>query len=238
MESLKEKQLSFMNKNQAALKNIKKTAGPSGAPAKPIGRLVKDILDFLDPHKPKSAQEILNGTGIDVNSNSQLLNELKLNPFVTYQEPGLFSYKSKFVLKTREDLFELISKTVAGILLDDIKDSYKDVEEDVKTLIDTRKILRIVNIDTKQAVLFPNDPRFVMNISPEFQQLWTSVKIPDDIDLEKEMAKANLPMMKQEARKRPGPKSRKQNKQRKVKLTNTHLQDIDLTKDFTPPPKT
>ena len=78
-----------------------------------------------------------------------------------------------------------------------------------------------------------------MSVLPEFQSLWAAVKIPDAIDLEKEMERANLPMMKQEkGLKRPAAKQKKSNKQRKFKLTNTHdIMGIDLNKDFVVPPK-
>lgn len=99
--------------------------------------------------------------------------------------------------------------------------------------------MKVVNAETKQTVLYPNDPRYIMSVDKEFQDLWQDVRIPDDVDLEKEMSKANLQMMKQEkSMKRPAPKQKKQPKARKIKLTNIHVKGIDLTQDYIPQPQT
>lgn len=65
---------------------------------------MKEVLSVLDPFKPKTADEILDDTGIDINSDPQLFQELKLNPMVTFKEPGEFYYKVNANL-LKEDIF-------------------------------------------------------------------------------------------------------------------------------------
>jgi len=246
-QSLKERQLAYYERNQKDLKKMRSTAGPSApvdaaaASSPTLGRLIKMVLDFLkmEPHTQKSFGEIETNTKVNVAANATLLKELKMNSFVEYQEPGSFAYRPRHALKNKGELLDKISSTLEGISAEELKDAYKEVVEDIKSLVDSRKVLQVINLDTKQQILYPNDARFSMSVLPEFQSLWAAVKIPDAIDLEKEMERANLPMMKQEkGNKRPAGKQKKSNKQRKFKLTNTHdIGSIDLTKDFVVPPK-
>ncbi len=97
-----------------------------------------------------------------------------------------------------------------------------------------KKIIKVNNIETKQDVLYPVDERFLVKVSPQFQQLWHEVQIPDAVDLEKRMQQAGLTMMEQDKKaKRPAPKQKK-GRVRRVKLTNVHLDknQIDLTQDL------
>jgi len=248
MNHLKAQHLAHFEK-QKDLKKIRSTAGPSAVAVEPaaaalptLGRLIKTVLDYLkqEPHSQKSFEEIFEKTKVNVAANPGLLKELKVNPYVEYQETGSLAYRPRHALKNKGELLDKISSTLEGISAEELKDAYKEVVEDIKSLVDSRKVLQVINQDTKQMILYPNDTRFSMSVLPEFQSLWSAVKIPDAIDLEKEMERSNLPMMKQEkGLKRPASKQKKSNKQRKFKITNDHYIDgnIDLTKDFVVPPK-
>jgi len=202
---------------------------------KPLGKRIKEVLDFLDPHKSVTAEDIKNQIGVDVYANNgEVLNELKVNPKVDY-ENGLFKYKPLYSLKDKENLMKLIDSTPDGIDTDDLKDSYKGIQADIQDLVNSEYVLHVENTELKHEIIYPHDRRFAMDVSPDFQKLWASVRVPDMVDFEKEMHKANLTMMQVESRKRPTTKTKKKRKQRPTKLTNVHLAGtLDLTQDFVP----
>lgn len=74
-------------------------------------------------------------------------------------------------------------------------------------------------------------------IMAEFLDLWHSLKVPTDADLLKALASEGLhataaeaPVAKVPASKKKGKRSAP--KQRQVRITNTHLKGVDLSKDW------
>jgi len=99
------------------------------------------------------------------------------------------------------------------------------VEQDVKALVDARKVLQLQDTETKHHIIYPLDARFAVDVSPEFQTMWAQIRIPDSIDLEKEMNQAGLSMMEQEKPKNKRPAKKKNTRQKRMrKVTNTHMQ--------------
>lgn len=139
-------------------------------------------------------------------------------------------------VKNKEDLWSILVRNADGVEEEQFQDSYKTVMDDIKEMTDIKKIFRIQNTDTKRYILYPNDDRYNVDVFPEFRTLWSNIKIPDEVDLEKEMTEAGLTMLTQEKKtKRPAQKEKKRkSSSRRMKLTNVHLKDLDLTKEFVP----
>ena len=97
-----------------------------------------------------------------------------------------------FNLKNKEELYTLLTRTPDGIEWENLKDCYKGIDTDLEELVRSRKILRIFNNDSKADVVYPNDLRFTMTVDYQFKELWNNVKIPDVVDLEKEMQKVKI----------------------------------------------
>lgn len=199
---------------------------------KPLGSLQKEIIDFLKPNEWFSPEQIFKATKIDVMKNKALFNSLKNNPNVTYSsETGRFSYKAKHVLRNKEELLEKVIKCPEGIDAEELRDAYPKVKQDIKSLVDSRKILCVINVENKHEILYPNDSRFAINVFPEFKNMWSEVRIPDDVDLKNEMKQFGLKQMEQ--KKRQPIKQQKREKKRRIRknfLTNTHLEDFDVEK--------
>jgi transcription initiation factor TFIIE subunit beta len=69
----------------------------------------------------------------------------------------------------------------------------------------------------------------------DFREIWHRLRIPDEVDLPKELEKAGLTHMQVFDKKGSGeaPSKRKPvRRNRKMKITNTHMKGLDLTKDF------
>jgi len=200
--------------------------------------LIRKILDLLDPHNGLSNADILRKTGVDLESNERLRRELLARTDFVREKEGLYYYVTKHHIKDKQELFDLLVRNPEGLPWSELKLSYKGIEVDYQELQNSGKVFTITNIENREPILFALLDHFKIELFPEFKNLWSSVKIPDDVDLEKEMEQAGLKMIEQEKRnKRPAPKTKRKQINRKVKLTNTHLEDIDLTKDFVIPPK-
>ncbi|KAG0028844.1 hypothetical protein BGZ81_004385 [Podila clonocystis] len=108
------------------------------------------------------------------------------------------------------------------------------LNEAVNELAAEGRILVVRNKDGAPRVLFWNDQRYNTAMDPMFREIWHSLRIPDEIDLPKELEKAGLTHMQVFDKKGPGemPKRKTARKNRKMKITNTHMTDLDLTKDF------
>jgi len=91
-------------------------------------------------------------------------------------------------------------------------------------LVDSRKVLQILDSETKHFIVYPLDQRYQVDVFPEFQQMWAQIRIPDSIDLEKEMGQAGLTMMEQVKANNKRPAKKKNQRQKRMrKVTNTHM---------------
>jgi transcription initiation factor TFIIE subunit beta len=233
-----------------SLKAQVKTEGGSNKPvmsiqhmstprSRPNQRVFYDVIKYLNEvERPVTIDEIHAATAHDIKGNPELLEELKANAKIHYED-GWFSYKPMYDAKNIHDLLDLFNKNPNGIDIADLKDAYKTVEQDIKKLLEQRDIVAIRNEDTKSDILYPNlDPRYRITISDEFKKLWREIRIPDDIDLEREMKEAGLTLVEEEQNqvRKPASKAKKPRKARLRKITNTHIlgTDIDITKDYVP----
>jgi len=122
-----------------------------------------------------------------------------------------------------------------GMDMRDLKDSLSKVPTAVEELIQSQQILAICSKDNAPKTLFHNEMQLDIRLEPDFKEMWHSLKIPDETDLPRELEKAGLKTMevfeKKVAKAEPKLKKAKQ-RNRRVKITNTHLEGIDLTKDY------
>jgi len=113
------------------------------------------------------------------------------------------------------------------------------VADDIQEVINAKQVYVIRNPDSQKDVLFYSDARYVMNVDEDIKTLWKNTPLPTPLDVERELTKAGLKLVQQE---KPSAdslkKEKKARKKRNIKLTNTHLADIDLSKDYQKPPST
>src|SRR5690606_13225354 len=122
-----------------------------------------------------------------------------------------------------------------GMEYKELKDSYSKISEAVNELASEGRILVVRNKDGYPRILYWNDQRYNTAMDPEFREIWHRLRIPDEVDLPKELEKAGLTHMQVFDKKGPGveaPKRKQVKRNRKMKITNTHMKGLDLTKDF------
>lgn len=191
---------------------------------------------------PKSSAELLEATGVDIESSPDILLSLTGNASkVIKEKDGRWRWASKYYLRNFHDLLSLLARSRDGINERDLYDSYKDVRNDIKKLKACGGVYDVKS-GSKQ-VLYPRDDRLELEISEDVKARYNSVRLPDSIEVHRYLVSMGLKdtqdatgvkIAQPVSRKRP---SRQGNRRaRKIKLTNTHLQNsgIDLSKDFTP----
>ncbi|KAG0222638.1 hypothetical protein BGW42_006414 [Actinomortierella wolfii] len=195
------------------------------------------IKYLRDAEEPQTAEDIRRKGNVDLEAHPELYQVLKDSPKVDYDMVNhTFQYKPTYNVKSKEDLLALLekNKNVGGMEYKELKDSYSKLPEAVRQLAEEGKILVIKTKDGQPRVLYWNDVRYNTAMDKEFRDIWHRMRVPDETDLPKELVKAGLAHMQVQDKKGPGEvkKQKTARKNRRMKITNTHMKDLDLTKDF------
>ncbi|KAG0053399.1 hypothetical protein BGZ83_001165 [Gryganskiella cystojenkinii] len=200
--------------------------------------LLYNAISYLKTvDEPQTVEDLKRKGKVDFDSAPELYDHLKKNDKVEYNaRDGTFVYKPTYQIKSKEDLFAMLEKkkNEGGMDYKELKDSYSKLDQAVEELANEGRILVVRNKDGKPRVLFWNDQRYNTAMDSEFRDIWHRLRIPDEMDLQKELSKAGLTQMQVYDKKGPGdvPKRKPVRRNRKMKITNTHMKGLDLTKDF------
>lgn len=190
--------------------------------------------------RPMTSAEILESTGVDIESSPELLLSLEGEESkVRRDENGRWRWKSKHYLRGRNDLLQLFSLAQEGIPESVLLDSYKGVKVDIAKLKESGGIYALKS--GSRTVLHRRDKHLETAVSSEVRDRYNAVPLPDAIEVHRYLMKHGLKFSDDTrgtrvsasvTRKRPV-KTGKQRAKR-VKLTNTHLinSGIDLSKDY------
>ncbi|KAI5149565.1 transcription initiation factor TFIIE subunit beta [Enteropsectra breve] len=202
--------------------------------AKHLNSYIRRILEIIrSKERACSFRELDELLGFRILSNIHLLNALKSNSKIEMSRDAL-RYVPEFNIKTVSDLYDAV-KSVGykeGIELARLCDSPVDVRPFIKQLEKENKIIIIKDMDNSEIVYFydVNDDK-IITASSGIKQLWHSVKIPNYRDVLEELSLAGVKNMNTTVIKKKIPIKIKQNKKvkRRIKITNTHVQNLDLT---------
>jgi len=175
------------------LTNVSSTTLKSSVPyQKPLGRLLKDVLDaLLEAHRGLTPIEIRERTDIDIESNPELLERLRSHENILFDQE-LYHYKSKHLLRNKDDILNLIQQYPYGIDMSELKDSYKDCIRDVAQLVKAKQIVFISAAENKRMLYPLNEERLRPNRpSKNFLELWNSIRVPDVVDFERSLEESN-----------------------------------------------
>jgi transcription initiation factor TFIIE subunit beta len=200
----------------------------------PVSRKLFEIIDCLKQEPiPITNNDIIRKTTIDIMASPELFEAVKKNDRILYNEQNqTFEFKPTYKIRTREDLLDLLRRNrgVMGMEVKELKQSYTRVTEIIDELDKERLILCIRNKDGTPKVVYYFDQTYQISISDEFKRYWDDVKLPMDMDLEPELRKGGLKPMQVELKKVKSANDSKSKKKRKsrFKMTNTHLEGVDL----------
>ena len=245
---------SRMRNNETIVKqNLQNTAGPNpnqkpnlySNQTVPISRQLFEIISLLKQEaKPLSNDEIIRKKAIDVMGTPELLKVVTANDRIIILN-DTFEFKPTFKIKSKQDFLKLLKdhRGVMAMEVKELQNSCQNVMEIIKELQESGQILVNENKDGTPKVVYYNDPELNLKLSDEFVELWNSVSVPADIDLQKELLKFGLKPVKVIKKKIDPSLAANKKKKRKTrfKLTNTHLEGVgikllivDLSKDVLP----
>lgn len=141
------------------------------------------------------------------------------------------------------------ASAAAGMRVAELRESYPPAREAIEELVNAepfkdRQVLALRGKRDgaiKHVFWNPIQGEEVRPIDNEFKELWRSLRVPDVVDLTTDLESEglsatkeidNAPKAQASAPAQRGRKSRRGAAPRKFKLQNTHLQGVDLSKDF------
>ncbi|KAF9452223.1 transcription initiation factor IIE, beta subunit [Macrolepiota fuliginosa MF-IS2] len=165
----------------------------------------------------------------------------------------IHSYKHEFSFRNKAALLTEIQRQTrkgGGISVRALKESWKEAPQAIEELEKEGEVLvtRTVKDGQLRMVFWneikPDEEGGGKLVEKEFNELWHSLKVPNDVDLLKQLANEGLQVTNAETLVPKAPGTKKKGKkggaprQRQVRITNTHLKgEIDLSKDFIVPGK-
>ncbi|KAI8588517.1 hypothetical protein BDZ88DRAFT_191283 [Geranomyces variabilis] len=210
------------------------TAVRSSSSEMPMQMKVYNVINALrEKDAPASEAEIMRLTAINLAASNELRELLKNNPKITYHpREGTYQYKPKYAIRSKEDLLKLLYDTrdQGGTEMKELIDSWAGLPQAVTELEKSGEII-VLTQNNRPRILFWNQKEYNVKMSPEFHEYWHKVQVPREADLAKELERAGLKSMEVFSTATKGDGALKTNKRRtnkRIKLTNTHLEGIDL----------
>ncbi|KAK7064581.1 transcription initiation factor IIE subunit beta [Favolaschia claudopus] len=211
-------------------------------------------VDYLKgTPNPTRLEDIAIMTNTPLLEDPVLLEKFKAHDRIEYNpKTNLYSYKHEFNFRSKPALLTEIqraTKSGRGIHVKTLKEVWKEAPTYVEELENEGEVLvtRTVKDGQLRMVFWneikPTEEAGGMPVEKEFMDLWHGLKLPDDVELRRELAKEGLQLTTSAQAAIRAPTTKKKGKrggaprQRQVRLTNTHLADIDLSRDYAPPGK-
>jgi len=221
-----------------------------------IGHNVNTQLLYAVNHlkangNPMRLQDLSILIDIPLDEDPILLEKFRAHERVVHDpRTDLYSYRNDFNFRSKEQLLTEIQRHTrkgGGLSIRTLKESWKEAPSAIEELEKEGKVL--VTRTTKDGQLRmvfwneipPEGDAGGAAAEKEFQDLWHSLKVPNEVDLLKSLAQEGLQATASTGAASKGPMTKKKGrksapKQRATRITNTHLKmDIDLTRDYTGP---
>ncbi|KAM0750575.1 hypothetical protein T439DRAFT_380464 [Meredithblackwellia eburnea MCA 4105] len=223
-----------------------------------IGRHLKTqlltALTFLKSHNaPIRLEDLAIRSGVEglLNTDGELWEMFRSNERVDVDERvGLIRYKPDFLLSSKSDLLTLLQRYApkGGLQVKTLRESWSGVNVAIEELEKEGKVLVTRSGGSREregvmkAVFWDEvGERGGVRVGEEFRLLWNGLRTPVDEELANELHAAGLSSSSSTTlptKPTTGKKGSKQKKpgqnNRKHKITNTHLEEIDLSRDFLP----
>jgi transcription initiation factor TFIIE subunit beta len=211
-------------------------------------QLVYAVNHLKSTPNPKRLQDIAIETSTPLDTDMVLLEKFKAHDRIQWDpRTDLYSYKHDFNFRNKAALLTEIQRQTrkgGGIPVRALKESWKEAPQAIEELEKEGDVLvtRTAKDGQLRMVFWnelkPSEEKGGMIVEKEFLDLWHSLKVPNDVDLLKALASEGLQATTAEAlipkapmgTKKKGKKSAP--RQRQVRITNTHLKGVDLSRDW------
>ncbi|GAA6007496.1 hypothetical protein JCM11491_004184 [Sporobolomyces phaffii] len=211
-------------------------------------------VNFLKQlNRPIRLEDLALTSGIEsLLHNYELVEALKAHDRVRYDpRTELVQYRPDFVLSSKSDLVALLRRysPQGGLAVKPLRESWPAVTQAIEELEREGRVL-VTRTDGKgdaqgkgqmKCVFLDDVGKDREPLDKEFRDLWHSLKTPLGDDLVSELQTAGLtssslppPNPVQKGKKGIKGKKGLGSSNRRFKITNTHLKEVDLSKDFVP----
>ncbi|PPQ69971.1 hypothetical protein CVT24_003675 [Panaeolus cyanescens] len=210
-------------------------------------QLVYAVNHLKSTQNPMRLQDIAIVTNTPLDTDPVLLEKFKAHDRVLYDpKTDLYSYKHEYTFRNKAALLTEIQRQTrkgGGISVRTLKESWKEAPQAIEELEKEGEVLvtRTVKDGQLRMVFWneikPTEEGGGMPVEKEFHDLWHSLKVPNDVDLLKQLeseglqataAESTVPKVPNGNAKKKGKKGGAP-KQRQVRITNTHLKnEFDL----------
>jgi uncharacterized protein YjcR len=208
--------LKFYNSSSSSINNAISLGGAELVPAlnvrynatanvreKTSNEKQMEIVEYLKMIAPRdlmaSFVDVQRELHINLREEIQVLEMLKSNPMIDQivHEDGMlyFQYRAKFNIKNKVELLNLIIRVRNGIVLEDIKNCYPDIESDCMSLIVGGSIIAGKNKEKKSLVLYPRGEKFVSKLSAQVIATPGKQTIQTNVSLLKEVLRGEAVMV-------------------------------------------
>jgi len=195
---------------------------------------------------PMRLQDLAITTNTPLMTDAVLLEKFRSHDRVVHDpKTDLYSYRHDFQFRNKASLLTEIQRHTrrgGGLSVRTLRESWKEAPGAIEDLERSRDVLVTRTLKDGQArMVFWNELPEVAPVESEFQQLWQSLHVPDDVDLLRSLESEGLQATAAESLIPKGPQPKKKGKKaaprrNQARITNTHLKaDIDLSKDYVAP---
>ncbi|ETW79898.1 hypothetical protein HETIRDRAFT_386443 [Heterobasidion irregulare TC 32-1] len=198
---------------------------------------------------PMRLQDIAIVTNTPLDVDQVLLEKFKSHERVEFDpKTNLYSFRHDFNFRNKAALLTEIQRATrrgGGLSVRSLKESWKEAPSAIEELENEGEVFVTRTLkDGQMRMVFWNELSNAamtvpeLNPSKEFYDLWHSLKVPNEVDLLKQLQNEGLQATAAEAPVAKGPMGKKKGRksgprQRPVRLTNTHLKgQIDLSRDY------
>ncbi|VVB12299.1 unnamed protein product [Arabis nemorensis] len=203
----------------------------------PVGAQIKLVIDLLfKTRQAFTVEQINEACYVDMNANKAVFDSMRNNPKAHF-DGTRFSYKATHDVKDKSQLLSLVNKYPDGIIVNDLKDAYLNVLEDLQALKSSEDIW-LLSSNSKEYIAYPNDFKNEIKVDEEFKALFRDIDIPSNmLNVEKELLKIGLMPATNTAEReaaaqmhgisnKPKEKKKKQEISKRTKVTNFHLPEL------------
>ncbi|KAL2912367.1 transcription factor TFIIE beta subunit, TFIIEB, Tfa2 [Polyrhizophydium stewartii] len=206
---------------------------------KTVSQKLFDLIQLLRAEeRPLTNNDIIRKLAMDVSQDEQLLAAIIENQRIHYDpRAGTLEFKPQYRIKCKEDLLALLkaSRGISVMEVKELRESCNSLQTYIDQLLVDREILVVPGKDGLPRVLYYNDVQMNVKVSQEFQDMWNTLPPPPEMDLPKELEKAGLKSMEVIEMKKEQTKAKaKARRKARFRLTNTHLEGVDLTQEYVP----
>uniref|UniRef100_A0A7S3EFD7 TFA2 Winged helix domain-containing protein n=1 Tax=Rhodosorus marinus TaxID=101924 RepID=A0A7S3EFD7_9RHOD len=204
---------------------------------------IKSVLDVLRKElRPMTPEEIEKILGTDIVNNQELRKNVESSTKFLRERDGRWRWKSQYYIRNKDELLVFLRKRHDGVPRAALDDCYKGVTDDMKDIINSkpREVIVLKNSTDKKEIVYPYESALSLPVSDDIRGMWETIHAPDRIEvhrylIENGVKKGKVEDFPQLAINRRRPRGQKARSNKRMKLTNVHLEGtgIDLQEDPT-----